>query len=80
MLLRSRLWPSRGLRGSTLVELRRVGDCSPTLTVAIVDLVQSGGGVMSMKDLESCTAEVIEPIKYDFKHDEGDGLSLWEVR
>lgn len=33
-----------------------------------------------MKDLESCTAEVIEPIKYDFKHDEGDGLSLWEVR
>lgn len=46
---------------------------------AIVDLVGSGGGVMTLEDLRECTAEVIQPIKYDFKGAEGDGLSLWEV-
>ncbi len=36
---------------------------------------------MSMEDLAQCEAEVIQPIKYDFKVGEaGDkGVSLWEV-
>lgn len=36
---------------------------------------------MTLEDLAACDAEVIEPIKYDFKVGEaGDqGVSLWEV-
>jgi gamma-glutamyltranspeptidase/glutathione hydrolase len=36
---------------------------------------------MTLEDLASCEAEVIQPIKYDFKvGDAGDkGVSLWEV-
>lgn len=36
---------------------------------------------MTLEDLAECDAEVIEPIKYDFKVGEaGDqGVSLWEV-
>lgn len=36
---------------------------------------------MTLEDLENCQAEVIQPIKYDFKVGEaGDkGVSLWEV-
>lgn len=51
------------------------------LQLAIVDLVRSGGGVMTMADLAECDAEVIEPIKYDFKHTHGpdSGVTLWEV-
>ncbi|ORX40444.1 putative lincomycin-condensing protein lmbA [Kockovaella imperatae] len=47
---------------------------------AIVDLVQSKGGVMTMEDLASCEAQVIEPIKYDFRVGmAGDeGVTLWE--
>jgi hypothetical protein len=50
-------------------------------TIAVVDLVKDGGGVMTLEDLAECDAEVIEPIKYDFKVGEaGDqGVSLWEV-
>ncbi|RSH91435.1 hypothetical protein EHS25_009734 [Saitozyma podzolica] len=49
-------------------------------TIAVVDLVKAGGGVMTLEDLAECDAEVIEPIKYDFKVGEaGDhGVSLWE--
>ncbi|GFZ50997.1 LOW QUALITY PROTEIN: hypothetical protein JCM24511_08755 [Saitozyma sp. JCM 24511] len=49
-------------------------------SAAVVDLVQAGGGVMTLEDLAECDAEVIEPIKYDFKVGEaGDqGVSLWE--
>lgn len=48
--------------------------------VAIVDLVQSQGGVMTLEDLAECQAEVIQPIKYEYKAKEGqDGVSLWEV-
>jgi gamma-glutamyltranspeptidase/glutathione hydrolase len=47
---------------------------------AIVDLVQSQGGVMTLEDLAECQAEVIQPIKYEYKAKEGqDGVSLWEV-
>lgn len=47
---------------------------------AIVDLVQSQGGVMTMEDLAECEAEVIQPIKYEYKAKDGqDGVSLWEV-
>lgn len=35
---------------------------------------------MTLEDLAECTAEVIEPIKYDFRKDAKDpGLTLWEV-
>ncbi len=36
---------------------------------------------MTMADLAECDAEVIEPIKYDFKHTHGpdSGVTLWEV-
>ncbi|OWZ63408.1 gamma-glutamyltransferase [Cryptococcus neoformans] len=53
---------------------------------AIVDLVKSGGGVMTLEDLAECTADVIQPISYTFKphHSANDeessdpGLTLWE--
>jgi gamma-glutamyltranspeptidase/glutathione hydrolase len=47
----------------------------------IVDLIKSGGGVMSLEDLATCDAEVITPIKYDFKVGTAgdDGVTLWEV-
>lgn len=53
---------------------------------AIVDLVKSGGGVMTLEDLAECTADVIQPISYTFKshhspnHEEPSdpGLTLWE--
>jgi len=48
--------------------------------LAIVDLVQSQGGVMTLEDLAQCQAEVIQPIKYEYKAKEGqDGVCLWEV-
>lgn len=48
---------------------------------AIVDLIQSQGGVMKLEDLAECEAEVIQPIKYEYKAKGGqDGVSLWEVR
>jgi len=48
--------------------------------LAIVDLVQSQGGVMTLEDLAECQAEVIQPIKYEYKAKDGqDGVSLWEV-
>jgi gamma-glutamyltranspeptidase/glutathione hydrolase len=34
-----------------------------------------------MDDLAECQAEVIQPIKYEYKAKDGnDGVSLWEVR
>ncbi|KAG7562027.1 hypothetical protein FFLO_02499 [Filobasidium floriforme] len=47
---------------------------------AIVELVQSGGGVMTMEDLASHTANVVEPIKYEFKQGEAGeaGVTLYE--
>ena len=48
---------------------------------AIVELVQSGGGVMTMEDLASHTATVVEPIKYKFKQGKAgeEGVTLYEV-
>ena len=36
---------------------------------------------MTLEDLAECEAEVIEPIKYEFKHTHGpdSGVTLWEV-
>ncbi|WWC64826.1 gamma-glutamyltransferase [Kwoniella dejecticola CBS 10117] len=47
---------------------------------AIVELIQAGGGVMTLEDLAEADAEVIQPIKYDFKVGEAadQGVSLWE--
>ncbi|RXK40572.1 gamma-glutamyltransferase [Tremella mesenterica] len=47
---------------------------------AIVEVVQGGGGVMSLEDLAECEAEVVQPIKYDFRVGKaGDsGVTLWE--
>lgn len=46
-----------------------------------MDVIKSGGGLMTLEDLAGCEAEVITPIKYDFKvGTAGDeGVSLWEV-
>lgn len=48
---------------------------------AIVDLIQSKGGVMTLDDLASCEAEIIQPIKYDFRVGQAgdEGVTLWEV-
>lgn len=48
---------------------------------AIVDLVQSQGGVMELSDLEEMEAEVVEPIKYEFRKGPAgdDHVTLWEV-
>lgn len=48
---------------------------------AIVELVRAGGGVMSMEDLANHTADVVEPIKYEFKQGEAaeEGVTLYEV-
>jgi gamma-glutamyltranspeptidase/glutathione hydrolase len=36
---------------------------------------------MKLEDLAECEAEVIQPIKYEYKAKDGqDGVSLWEVR
>lgn len=33
-----------------------------------------------MEDLAECTADVVDPISYDFRKDDTDpGLTLWEV-
>ncbi|OCF34261.1 gamma-glutamyltransferase [Kwoniella heveanensis BCC8398] len=58
----------------------REGFYKGRIAQAVVELVQSGGGVMQLDDLAECDAEVIQPIKYDFKVGEaGDqGVSLWE--
>ncbi|KAK8853432.1 gamma-glutamyltransferase [Kwoniella newhampshirensis] len=63
-----------------VAEHGREGFYKGRIAQAIVDLVKSGGGVMSLEDLAECDAEVVEPIKYDFKvGDAGDqGVSLWE--
>lgn len=35
---------------------------------------------MKLEDLAECDAEVIQPIKYEYKAKDGnDGVSLWEV-
>ena len=35
---------------------------------------------MKLEDLAECDAEVIQPIKYEYKAKAGqDGVSLWEV-
>lgn len=35
---------------------------------------------MKLDDLAECEAEVIQPIKYEYKAKDGkDGVSLWEV-
>lgn len=35
---------------------------------------------MKLEDLAECDAEVIQPIKYEYKARDGqDGVSLWEV-
>ncbi len=46
-----------------------------------MELIKSGGGVMTLEDLAENDAEVIKPIKYDFKVGKaGDkGVTLWEV-
>lgn len=47
---------------------------------AIVDLVKSGGGLMEMEDLANHHADVIKPIKYEFRKGEAgkDHVTLWE--
>ncbi|ODN95355.1 gamma-glutamyltransferase [Cryptococcus wingfieldii CBS 7118] len=55
---------------------------------AIVDLVQSGGGVMSLDDLAECQAELVQPISYTYKphhppapsssSEKDPGVTLWE--
>jgi gamma-glutamyltranspeptidase/glutathione hydrolase len=49
---------------------------------AIVDLIQSQGGVMELDDLAEMEAEVVEPIKYEFKKGDpaNDHVTLWEVK
>ncbi|WWC91941.1 gamma-glutamyltransferase [Kwoniella dendrophila CBS 6074] len=63
-----------------MAEHGREGFYKGRIAQAIVDLIQAGGGVMTLEDLAECDAEVIQPIKYDFKvGDAGDqGVSLWE--
>ncbi|WRT70004.1 gamma-glutamyltransferase [Kwoniella shivajii] len=63
-----------------VAEHGRAGFYEGRIAQAIVELVQSGGGVMTLEDLAECDVEVIQPIKYDFKVGEaGDqGVSLWE--
>lgn len=48
---------------------------------AIVELVKSGGGVMTLEDLANHTANVVEPIKYEFKQGLAgeEGVTLYEV-
>lgn len=47
---------------------------------AIVELVQAGGGVMTMDDLANHTAEVVEPIHYQFRKGEAgeEAVTLYE--
>ena len=48
---------------------------------AIVELIQSRGGVMTTDDLKTCEAEVIQPVKYDYRAGKSgkEGVTLWEV-
>ncbi|CAD6563795.1 MAG: hypothetical protein TREMPRED_001381 [Tremellales sp. Tagirdzhanova-0007] len=64
----------------SVAEHGRDGYYKGRVAQAIVDLIQAGGGVMTLEDLAECEAEVIEPIKYEFKHTHGpdSGVTLWE--
>lgn len=48
---------------------------------AIVDLIKEGGGLMEVEDLANHHADVVEPIKYEFKKGKAgeDHVTLWEV-
>ena len=68
-------YKGRIAQGQLTISLSNIAD-----EIAIVDLVQSQGGVMTLQDLAECQAEVIQPIKYEYKAKEGqDGVCLWEV-
>lgn len=58
----------------------REGFYKGRIAESIVELIKSGGGVMTLEDLAENDAEVIKPIKYDFKVGKaGDkGVTLWE--
>lgn len=43
---------------------------------AIIDLIQSKGGLMSLEDLASHTTDIVQPIKYTYAED----VTLYEVR
>ena len=47
----------------------------------MVEVIKGGGEVMSLEDLAECDAEVIKPIKYDYRAGKNgdEGVTLWEV-
>jgi gamma-glutamyltranspeptidase/glutathione hydrolase len=57
----------------------REGFYTGRIAQAIVDLVASKGGLMTLDDLAATEADVVQPIKYDFRASDADpGISLWE--
>ncbi|ORY31633.1 putative lincomycin-condensing protein lmbA [Naematelia encephala] len=58
----------------------REGFYKGRIAEAIVEVIRSKGGVMTLEDLAECDAEVVDPIKYHFRVGEaGDqGVTLWE--
>lgn len=57
----------------------RAGFYEGRIAQAIVDLIASKGGLMTLEDLAGTTADVVTPIKYDFQASAEDpGISLWE--
>lgn len=57
------------------------GPWTDAIELAVVDVIQEGGGCMSLDDLALATADVVPPIKYTFREgsDRNDGVTLWEV-
>lgn len=59
----------------TIAEEGKDGFYKGRIAEAIVELIQSGGGVMSLEDLAKHESTVVEPISYKFN----DEVTIYEV-
>lgn len=60
----------------TLAEKGKDGFYKGRIAEAIVELIQSKGGVMELEDLANHKTDFVEPIKYTY----GDEITVYEVR
>jgi gamma-glutamyltranspeptidase/glutathione hydrolase len=74
-------FPNLGKTFRAVADEGHAGFYKGRIAQAIVDLVQAGGGVMTLEDLAGQEAQVVEPISYEFKKGApgADGVTLWEV-
>ncbi|KAJ9108219.1 hypothetical protein QFC19_002466 [Naganishia cerealis] len=73
-------FPNLATTFRAIAEHGHAGFYTGRIAEAIVELVQQGGGVMTLDDLARQEAQVVEPICYEFKKGApgNDGVTLWE--